>query len=234
MSRHTSIRCAALVAALLLAAPPVAAQVVRTPEARLAGRLDDETRRLVLAQVDSADQAGLPVDPLVARALEGSAKRGRGSAIVGAVRELRGLLATSRQLLGRSATAPELGAGAAALQARVQPSVLAALRRARPAGPLTVPLSVLTDLVSLGVPADTAARTVLALARVEDAALVAFQRDVERDIGIGALPSVAASVRAAGLERAAADGYSSPVSAGSPGSPGTPGAPTRPPTPRKP
>ncbi|HEY0970811.1 MAG TPA: hypothetical protein VGE02_07535, partial [Gemmatimonadales bacterium] len=123
-------------------------------------------------------------------------------------------------VLGRGATPAELGAGAAALQADVQPAVLASIRDARPSGPLTVPLSVLTDLVSLGVPADTAARTVVSLARVEDATLLAFQRDVERDIGIGALPSVAATVRAAGLERAAADLYSSPVNSGIPGSAG--------------
>ncbi len=206
------IRRAALIVALLLTASPAAAQVTRTPEARLAGRLDDGTRQQVLAQVDSAAREGLPTDPLVLRALEASAKRARGPVIVRAVRELRGHLATSRQLLGRNATPTELGAGAAALQARVQPAALASIREARPSGPLTVPLSVLTDLVSLGVPADTAASTVVALARVQDATLLAFQRDVERDIGIGALPSVAASVRAAGLERAAADVYSSPTS----------------------
>lgn len=227
-----SIRRAALVVALLLAAPPAAAQVARTPEARLAGRLDAETRKLVLAQVDSAAREGLPTDPLVLRALEASAKRARGPLVVSAVRELRGVLATARQVLGGGASAAELGAGAAALQARVQPSVLASIRAARPSGSLTVPLSVLTDLVSLGVPADTAARTVVALARVEDAALLAFQRDVERDIGIGALPSVAASVRAAGLERAAADGYSSPRNLNQPVTTG--GSPAQPRTPPKP
>src|SRR5690606_5672868 len=166
------------------------------------------------------------------RALEGASKRAPGPAIVGAVRNLREQLGTARRMLGGSASAPELGAGAAALQASVEPTVLASLRRARPTGSLTVPLSVLTDLVSLGVPADTAARTVVALARVADATLVAFQRDVERDIGIGALPAVAASVRAAGLERTALDGLNSAPVLDPPGP--TRGNPRRRSTPRKP
>jgi hypothetical protein len=190
----------------------------------------------VLAQVDSAEREGLPGEPLVLRALEGSAARAPGPVIVNAVRSLRGQLGTARRMLGRGASAPELGAGAAALQVSVQPNVLATLRRARPSGSLIVPLSVLTDLVSLGVPADTAARTVVALARVADATLVAFQRDVERDIGIGALPAVAASIRAAGLERTALGGFNSgPMGEVDAPSPTTGSPPPRPiPSPRKP
>jgi hypothetical protein len=192
---------AASLAALAALATPALGQGPRTPEARLAGRLDDATRRQVLVQVDSARSAGLPFDKLVDRALEGASKRAPGPRIALAVRDLRLALGEARLALGRDASAVELEAGASAVQARVAPRVLAGLRRARPDGPLTVPLAVLTDLVAYGVPVDTAARSVLALARAQDATLVAFQRDVERDISVGAVPAAAASLRAGALER---------------------------------
>lgn len=225
MTRLTLSRAASVVAAVALMAAGVAAgiavsagvaaaQVRGTPEARLGDRLDVATRSAVLAQLDSARQAGLPVEPLVDRALEGASKQalGRpvsGADIVAAVHRLRGALGAARVALGSRATGTELAAGASALQANVGSQALVALGRTRASGSLTVPLSVLTDLVALGVPTDTATRTVLALARAQDAVLLAYQRDVERDIGVGALPAVAASVRAAGLERAAADGFNS-------------------------
>ena len=187
--------------ALLLAAAPAAAQPGRAPEARLASRLDAATLRQVMAQVDSARQDGLPFEKLVDRALEGASKRAPGARIAAAVRELRLALGEARVALGRDASAVELEAGASAIQARVAPRVLAGLRRARPDGSLTVPLAVLTDLVAYGVPVDTAARTVLALARAEDAALVAFQHEVERDISVGAVPATAASLRAGPIVR---------------------------------
>jgi hypothetical protein len=137
----------------------------------------------------------------VDRALEGASKRAPAQRIVVEVRRLHHALGEARLALGRTATPVEIEAGASALQANVGPRVLASLRRARADGSLTVPLAVLTDLVAYGVPVDTAARTVLALASVEDAALVAYQRDVERDISVGALPAVAASLRAGVLER---------------------------------
>lgn len=196
--------------------PPLRAQVVRTPEARLADRLDERTLRLVLAQVDSAERAGLPVDGMVSRALEGRRKGAPPAAIVDGVRRVRLALGSARAALG-AATAVEVKTGASAIEAGAQPQVLAQLRRARPEGSLLVPLSVLTDLVGLGVPVDTATRTVLALARVPDAALLAFQRDVERDVSVGALPALAASVRAAGLERTVGADLASPSPLNGPG-----------------
>ncbi|MHB1225657.1 MAG: hypothetical protein ACYC2G_16640 [Gemmatimonadaceae bacterium] len=213
-----------LLAALVLVAASTTAAVAQpdgTPESRLAGRLDVTTRSAVLAQVDSARRAGLPVGPLVDRALEGASKRELGRPVsgadsVGAVRRLRGALGTARASLGARASATELAAGASALQANVGASALVAIGNARSSGSLTVPLSVLTDLVALGVPSETAARTVLSLARADDGVLLAYQRDVERDIGVGALPAVAASVRAAGLERTGVESLNSPAVGGIP------------------
>ena len=222
---------AALLAIGLLTLPswtaPLEAQVVRTPETRLA-RLDVRTRQLVLAQVDSAEASQLPVDPLVSRALEGHRKGAAGEAIVAGVRRVRLSLGEARTALG-GGTPVEVQTGASAIEVGARPQVLAQLRKARPQGSLLVPLAVLADLVGIGVPVDTATRTVLALARVPDAALLAFQRDVERDVSVGALPASAASVRAAGLERTATTDVLSPAPTG----PTTGGLPTRQP-PRKP
>jgi hypothetical protein len=83
----------------------------------------------------------------------------------------------------------------AALRAGASPQILTRLRDVR-RPPLTVALSVLADLVAGGVPADSAAAAVLALApNARDADLVEFRRAVERDIALGAPPGTATSVR---------------------------------------
>jgi hypothetical protein len=129
----------------------------------------------------------------VDRALEGASKHAPGDLIVTAVRRLAGQLGRARELLGSSASAAELETGAAALRAGADPGVLARLKRGRARRPLTVPLAVLADLVATGVPSDTAAAVVLALARATDDDLVEFRRRVEHDIALGALPGTAAS-----------------------------------------
>ena len=158
-------------------------------------RLDPDTRASVTALVDSARGAGLPTEPLVQRALEGTTKGATGARIVTAVRRLAGDLGTARIALGTRAAISELEAGVAALRAGASTQVLTNLRTAR-RGPLTMALSVLADLVASGVPADSAAAAVLALApNARDADLVDFRRAVERDIALGAPPVAAASVR---------------------------------------
>jgi hypothetical protein len=159
-------------------------------------RLDPETRSRVVAVMDSARAAGLPGEPLVQRALEGVTKGAQGPRIVAAVRRLATDLGTARGALGSRATAPELEAGVAALRAGAGPQVLTQLREAR-RPPLTMALAVLADLVTSGVPVDSASAIVLAFATTaRDADLVEFRRAVERDISLGAPPGAAASVRA--------------------------------------
>ncbi|MGH7701440.1 MAG: hypothetical protein ACREMJ_13085, partial [Gemmatimonadales bacterium] len=60
---------------------------------------------------------------------------------------------------------------------------------------LTVPLAVLADLVARGVPPDTAAVAVLAMAGAADDALIEFRRSVEHDIALGIVPATAAAYR---------------------------------------
>ena len=180
-----------LVLALAVAAP-LAAQ---SDDPRLA-RLDPAVRPAVAGLVDSARAARLPTEPLVQRALEGTSKRAAGDRILAAVRRLARDLGTARSALGGAATAPEIDAGAAALHAGARPADLTALRARRPRQSLVVPLGVLADLVATGVPADTAAAAVLALAAgTADEEYLAFRRNVERDIALGAPPAAAAAVR---------------------------------------
>ena len=165
--------------------------------ARLESRLDPRTRVAVERVIDSAAAAGVPAEPLVDKALEGASKRAPADAIVRAIRGLAIDLATARQSLGPQSLGEELTAGASALRAGVDIDALRRLRHDRPGQPLIIALSVLTDLIASGVPADNATRSVLALTSkgAIDEQLVAFRRDVERDIGIGAPPGIAASVR---------------------------------------
>jgi hypothetical protein len=189
-----SIAAAGALAAVLVAT--AAAQDTQHLNDPRLGRLDAGTRPLVAIVVDSARAAGLPTEPLVQRALEGAIKGAPGPLIVSAVQRLAADLGRARAALGAGTTPPELEAGAAALRAGAGPAVLAQLRRSR-RQTITVPLAVLTDLVASGVPVDSAAAAVLALAAgTRDADLIDFRRAVERDIALGAAP--AAAVAAAG------------------------------------
>src|SRR2546430_4775430 len=175
-----------LLAAMLVAGRAAAQQT----DPRLE-RLDAATRPIVAALVDSARAATLPGEPLVQRAPEGATKRAWGEVILAAVRRLAVDMGHARDALGSTASPAELTAGAAALRAGASQTILAELRHAR-REPLTMPLAVLADLVASGVPVDSAAAAVLALAaRARDADLVEFRRAVERDIALGAPPAAA-------------------------------------------
>ena len=176
--------------------------------ARLDGRLDSASRVAIERVVDSAHAAGLPAEPLIDKALEGVSKRAPREAILRALRTLAADLSVARQMLGPQSLADELTAGAVALRGGIEDDALRVLRRERPGQPLVVALGVLTDLVARGVPASDAARAVLGLTRagVADEQLVAFRRDVERDIGIGAPPAAATTLRASSLVSVQRDG----------------------------
>ncbi len=182
---------------LLVAATLVALQAPAQGLDPRLQRLDSISRPIVTALVDSARAVALPTEPLVQRALEGATKRATADRIVAAVRRLALDLSHARDALGPMTSPPELSAAAAALRAGAPPATLTELRRVRRQS-LTVPLAVLTDLVASGVPVDSAAGAVLALAaRARDADLVEFRRAVERDIALGAPPASATAAAAA-------------------------------------
>ncbi len=179
--------------ALLAAMPVVAAHA---QEQRLAGRISDDARVEIDMVLDSARGEGLPVEPLVDRALEGAAKGAGADLIVRAVRRLREELRIARAAFGDDAAHPEVTAGASALRAGATQADLVRLREIRQVGRMTVPAAVLADLIAAGVPSDTAIAAVMVLAGdLADAQYLAFRRNVEQDIALGASPSSALSVR---------------------------------------
>jgi hypothetical protein len=164
----------------------------------LAARLDHSTLTAVEALLDSASMAGLPTEPLTAKALEGAAKHAPGDRIVRAIRSLVTDLGRAREAFGGSATPSEIAAGATALRAGVDPSALKQLRGTR--SDLTIPLGILTDLVINGVPADTAVTVIRALAArgAADADLAGLVRQVREDVSAGLPPGGAAMMRGSG------------------------------------
>ncbi len=170
--------------------------------ARLDGRLDARVRADVERVVDSAVARGIPAEPLIDKALEGASKRGPSSDVIApAVRTLAVDLSRASQSLGARSVPGELTAGAAALRVGVDAKALARLRQERPGQTLSVALGVLSDLIARGVPVSSATRSVLELTRLgaADGQLVAFRQAVERDVGLGASPAAAASLRADAL-----------------------------------
>ena len=79
--RHAMVR--GVCAVLMLAEFAGAQGGARDP--RLETRLDPQTRAAVAAIVDSAKLVGLPVEPLIDKALEGASKRAPGARIISAV-----------------------------------------------------------------------------------------------------------------------------------------------------
>lgn len=131
---------------------------------RLAARLDSVTRVQVEAVLTVAHEEGLPIEPLVQKALEGSSKRAPGPRIVAAVETMLGDLRRARRSLGEGASTDELVAGAAALRAGATPDMVDRIRRAEPEAGVAVPLAVFADLVSGGMTIDAAWQSVAKLA----------------------------------------------------------------------
>jgi hypothetical protein len=189
-----------VVMALSLVARAVAAQGGGS-DPRLATRLDKPTYVAVNAIVDSARAAKLPTAPLVDKALEGAAKGSDGPKIVTAVQQLRVRLTSARMVLGSSASADELKAASAALDAGVAERDLARVKAAAGKRPVTMPLAVLTDLIGRQIEVTTSVNLVIQLEKsgVKDPEFTLFQRNVRADIDRGADPTVAAQTRARGL-----------------------------------
>jgi len=124
---------------------------VQAQDSRLQTRLPAEVASQVQLLVDSAAQNGLPIEPLIQKALEGQSKGAEGARIVAAVRTLSGQLGESRTALGPVAPQADIVAGAACLKAGATPAMITELRRLRPEQSVAVPLGVLSDLVALGV-----------------------------------------------------------------------------------
>jgi hypothetical protein len=160
--------------------------------------LDATSRYAIDLVIDSARVAGLPVAPLESKAREGIAKRVDGRRIVVAVRNVYHSLRDARSALGTSASADELEAAAGVLRAGVPAAEVTRLSRDHHEKQLTVPLVVLADLVTRGVPRDTASLTIFQLWQhgAADEDFLGLWRGVERDIDSGTAPGAALLNRA--------------------------------------
>lgn len=164
--------------------PAVATAItVRQPAQFDASRFDSLTASALRSLFDEAAEMGLPVRPLINRALEGAARRMPGDRILRVVREHAIALQTAKRALGERSTEDELEAGAIAVRAGLDERTLETVRNARPAGQAVVPLVVLTDIVRRGVPAPTARDAVQNLARTprSDDLLMGLQATVAKN-----------------------------------------------------
>lgn len=168
---------------------------------RLEAKLDTATRAVVLRTIDTARELGLPVEPLVDKALEGATKRAAAPRIEAAVAALLHRMEISRDALAPNAAARDIVAGADALAYGATREALATMRTIRPNGSLAVPLAVLTQLVASGVPVTRATRAVADLLKrgARDEQLIALQDDVRSYVAAGASPEAALDVRTRGL-----------------------------------
>jgi hypothetical protein len=188
-----------LVLAVLTLPGTLGAQDARS--ARLDGKLDGETQAVVLRALDSARTRGLPVEPLVDKALEGATKRAAGPRIQAAVEMLMQRLETARDALAPNPGPRDIAAGADALAYGATREALVTMRAIRPNESIAVPLGVLTQLVASGVPVARATRVVADLLRrgARDEQLIALNNDVRTFVAAGASPQAALDVRMRGL-----------------------------------
>jgi hypothetical protein len=153
-----------LVALLLaiVAAPltlkDAAAAAQQDVAARLAGRVPPDIAALVQQLATSAAARGLPVDPLVQKAIEGSAKGVPADRVATAVRALSAQLEAAAVALQQAGPAqPDTGAiaaGAFALNAGLSARHVTALALAsRPPHSVVATLRVASTLAAMGVPA---------------------------------------------------------------------------------
>ena len=174
---------------------------VDAQDPRIGNRLDAPTRKALSALVDSAKAQGIPVEPLMEKVYQGLAMGADGPRIVLAVRSLTVEMGNAHRELGSVATIDEIKAAASAVHAGVPAVELgkmkkqSGLRRS-----LTLPFTVLADIVSRGVPVQTAANAIRSLvgAGKRDRDISEFQRNVQVDIEKGAQPKAAAETRVKG------------------------------------
>jgi hypothetical protein len=160
-------------------------------EARLNARLSPDVAHQVAILAHEARAAGLPTDPLIARAFEGVSRGADAAGIVNGVRRQSGAQAAARAALGPASQPDEIVAGASALLAGVPADSLSRLRLARPGGNVVIPLVVLCDLVARGVPADVASVAVVTAARAgaTDNVLLRIRERIHTGIENGGAPA---------------------------------------------
>ncbi|MBI4499527.1 MAG: hypothetical protein HY700_00030 [Gemmatimonadetes bacterium] len=191
----------------------------------LQGRVDPATLAALRPVLAAAAAESLPTRPLEDKALEGVAKRVPSARIIDAVQQLVTSLREARGLLRSGSPAPtpseaEIVAAADARRRGVPSEEIAALRREAASSPLVVPLTILSDLVERGVPADQARSVIAEMASrgTPMAQIAQIPGRVDVALRVGASPAEALR----GALPGAARGKPESPPAGRPASPGTP------------
>lgn len=190
----------------------------QTVAARLTGRVDASVVAAVSALADSASGRGLPVDPLVEKAIEGGVKAAPSERIVAAVQVVLARLGRAQQALQdatQTATSDAIAAGAFALSAGLQDVDVEEVARACGSEYSAADaLRVAGTLTALGVPpAETVElirQTLRSGAKERD--VLALPARVQAQVAGGATPAQAA----AGLAHAAAARATAPGQTGVP------------------
>ena len=175
-------------------------------QARLDLRVSPEVQRAVRRIAADAAAQGLPVDPLVQKAIEGGAKGVPGDRVIAAVRALAGRLAEAKEAVSEAGVAAPSGdvveGGADALNAGLSRSQVGELVRvSQPPQDPALTLRVAATLAALGVPATQALELVQGMisAGRSPTDLLGLPGQVQAGVARGATPAQAA----AGLARAA-------------------------------
>ena len=175
-------------------------------QVRLDRRVSPEVQRAVRRIAADAAAQGLPVDPLVQKAIEGGAKGVPGDRVIAAVRALAGRLAEAKEAVSEAGVAAPSGdvveGGADALNAGLSKSQVGELVRvSQPPQDPGLTLRVAATLAALGVPATQALQLVQEMisAGRSPSDLLGLPGQVQAGVARGATPAQAA----AGLARAA-------------------------------
>ena len=200
------MRTTGLAVGLVLATILAGGLAAQNVPPRLDGRVSPEVQRAVRRIAADAAASGLPVDPLVQKAIEGAAKGVPGERVIAAVRALATRLGEAREAVhDAGVTAPSgdvVEGGADALNAGLSRRQVSDLVRvSQPPQDPGLTLRVAATLAALGVPATQASQLVqdMISAGQSPSDLLGLPGQVQAGVARGSTPAQAA----AGLARAA-------------------------------
>lgn len=174
----------------LTSTAPLAAQ--SDPLTSALARMDATNRFTVQAIMDSARAIGLPDAPLRSRVLEGAQRKASSGQIVESVRRKFNALRTARTALG-PVSDNELDAASTVLEAGGKPAQLASFKARQKGREALEAFTVLTDLISRGVPGEEASSAIAKLWQdgADDATFHSLWNNVQADISQGLNPGTA-------------------------------------------
>ena len=200
------MRTIGLALTLVLGSTLTGALSAQDVRAQLEGRVSPEVQRAVRGIAADAAARGLPVDPLVQKAIEGAAKGVLADRVIAAVRALAGRLGEAREAVRAGGVAAPSGdvveGGADALNAGISGRQVSDLVRvSQPPYDPALTLQVAATLAALGVPPKQALELVQGMisAGRSPSDLLGLPGQVQAGVANGATPAQAA----AGLARAA-------------------------------